>query len=129
MKQRAALKRLREEKQQQITGYLSATEREIGRARLHNLCGPYGFFDRDGMEKLVVNEALKKLDRRGDNAQGYVVMMIDLGGLGRINDEGGGHAMGDQALMQAAEVIGSNTRDRFKGNVWGRRVYRCRPGA
>lgn len=111
-----------EKRQKNITIFLEATEREARRKRLDGLCSELGVLDRGGFETVARAEAAKIVNRRGGAAEGFAVMIADVGGLGRVNDALG-HEAGDELIVGVAEamhltiratdILGRTTGDEF----------------
>lgn len=100
--------------------YLEAVEREIKRKKFDGHLANLEVFNKEGIEALLITQALKMKHDRFGSAQGAIVVIMDLDGLKKINDQLG-HPTGDKALYGVAEVLRQalrNTDDigRFGGD-------------
>lgn len=112
--------------QEKLALFLEATEREARRKRLDGLCSEFGVLDRGGFETIARAEAAKITSARVGAAEGFVVMIADIGGLGRVNDALG-HEAGDELIVgvaeamhlsiRAADTLGRTTGDEFMALV------------
>lgn len=84
--------------------FLEAAEICVQRKQLDGMLAEHGVFDRRGLETYAVAEVRKIQDKRPDAKHGFVVILVDLDGLKRINDEAG-HSAGDFALDALAESL------------------------
>lgn len=114
-----------QKKQIAIAAFLDGVEREARRKRLDALCGECGVLDRAGIEAVARTEAIKMLTNRPGAAEGFVVGLVDINGLGRVNDQTKSHAIGDELIVGMGESMTKLGREvdavgRFGGDelVW-----------
>lgn len=97
-------------KQIAIAAFLDGVEREARRKRLDGLCGEFGVLDRAGIEAVARTESVKMLTNRPGAAKGFVVGLVDINGLGRVNDETKSHAAGDELIVGVAKSMAELVR-------------------
>lgn len=95
--------------QEALFAFLEATERELSRKRLDGLCSQFGILDMAGFESVAKAEALKIIGNRKTAAAGFVVLVADLDGLNRVNDDLG-HPAGNEFIIGAAQAVKSSIR-------------------
>lgn len=97
-------------RQENLALFLEATEREARRERLDGLCGEFGVFDQAGIESIARIEALKMKNNRPGAAQGFAVALVDIDGLGVINDTLG-HETGNELIAGIGREISQTVRE------------------
>lgn len=91
--------------------YLEAVEREIKRKRFDGHLAGIEVFNKEGIEALLITEALKMQYNRLGASQGVIFLLIDIDGLKKINDgEGLGHPVGDKVIYGVAEALRKSLR-------------------
>ena len=86
--------------------YFEAVEQEIKRKRFDVHLAGIEVFNKEGIEALLITEALKMQYNRLGASQGAIFLVIDIDGLKKINDqEGLGHPVGDKVIYGVAEAL------------------------
>ena len=97
-------------RQENLALFLEATEREARRERLDGLCGEFGVFDQAGIESIARIEGLRMKNNRPEAAKGFAVALVDIDGLGVINDTLG-HEMGNELIAGIGREISETVRE------------------
>ena len=96
--------------QEALFAYLEAAEEGLIEKRHDGLCQQHGILDMAGFEAVAKAEALKIIGRRPTAALGgFIILVADLDGLGRVNDSLG-HPAGNEFILGAAGKIKSSIR-------------------
>lgn len=95
--------------QEALFAFLEAAERGLKERRLDGLCSKLGVLDMAGFESVAKAEALKIIGNRKTAAAGFVILVADLDGLGRLNDALG-HPVGNEFILGAANAVKSSIR-------------------
>ena len=96
--------------QESLFAFLEASERQLRKKRLDGLCKEKGVLDMAGFEAVAKAEALKIIGNRPTAALGgFIILVADLDGLGRVNDTLG-HPAGNEFIVGAADKIKSSIR-------------------
>lgn len=92
---------------------LAQTRAEIMELEKADLLGDLGVFSRRAFDLRLQNVAKRMQKGNLDDVSGFAIVVLDMDGLGLINDKGGfnvGHEMGDAALRNVAISTISSVR-------------------